>query len=128
MTRTIAFRAWDKEEGRMYFQEHFMNGDNDDRARWANIIFDTDEREHVIMQYTGLKDKNGLADIYEGDIVKYYYDTYRGSDDIVGVITFSEGQYWIDCQGQMISIASIGDEESLELLGNEYQNPDLIKN
>ena len=52
--REIKFRAWDKDLLKMY-------------SKWT--VIPDDDRSHILMQYTGLKDKNGV-EIYEGDILK----------------------------------------------------------
>ena len=71
--REIKFRAWDNDgymfhqeetEGGMYF---VMNKDPEFSYPLHHIMCD---REWTLMQYTGLKDKNGV-EIYEGDILKY---------------------------------------------------------
>lgn len=58
MTREIKFRAWN---GRAIIL-------SDD---WPNLsgFFGTRSSDEVIMQFTGLKDKNGVAEVYEGDII-----------------------------------------------------------
>ena len=69
--REIKFRAWDKEEERIrdwknllaigYGPNKIMDSEIDDS------IFNDDQFQ--LMQFTGLYDKNGLTDIYEGDIL-----------------------------------------------------------
>ena len=82
----------------------------------------TGETGGVLMQYTGLKDKNGV-EIYEGDIVVRYDKNERGylyrKSNTVRVIewrsSFNETGF------------NIGSSSRLEVIGNIYENPELLE-
>ena len=80
----------------------------------------------TVGQYTGLTDKNGRK-IFEGDIVKRYYQSNVLFN--VGVINWDSRSAWWACQlYTMNPCFSLYDENQVEIIGNIFDNPELLEN
>ena len=109
--REIKFRAWDKTAAEMIGQFNVGVGGNSD-GKYYNI-----------MQYTGLKDKNG-KEIYEGDICWAYE---IGIGNLNRVIEFNEGSFCLIHANTLSSELRGWKTDYIEVIGNIYQNPELLK-
>lgn len=86
----------------------------------------------ILMQYTGLKDKNG-KEIYEGDIVPIVIeDLGRSIKTVNGIVKFKRGQWNIEYfhpfQKEMYicNLYRLLKRREKEVLGNIYENPELL--
>ena len=81
---------------------------------------DFDIEALILMQSTGLKDKNGV-EIYEGDVVKGYsvYPTASTFESfLMGEVYYTNRGTW-DCYSYILG----GFNEQVEVIGNIYENP-----
>ncbi|WP_158099284.1 YopX family protein [Drancourtella sp. An57] len=84
------------------------------------VVFDIDPEN--VCQYTGLKDKNGKR-IWENDIVSGYFNHKK----ITGFIKYgSNAVYYIEREGSY-GIHLDNSEDWLEVIGNIFDNPELMK-
>ena len=114
--REIKFRGMPKMTDRQAMV--FGWGCHTDENERKFIIVSPDEFIQVenIQQYTGLKDKNG-KEIYEGDIAK--------GGEVIYQVGFNLGTFELQKDKKAVGIGLVDTEESLEVIGNIYENPEL---
>ena len=132
--RKLAFRAWDKKNkgfiagfNMVNFHSYYNKGLEPHVYRY-DVEWKLSDIE--LMQFTGLKDKNG-KEIYESDLlmceegIRYkleweeQYGGYR--------VYFWEGKDW-DWDEQIDDMYDYQTKRiSLEIIGNLYENPELLK-
>ena|SRR3990167_7107696 len=127
--REIKFRAWDKKQSIMSGGFSLIDCSDGYVDTEAIKLEDCE-----LMQFTGLKDKNG-KECFEGDIVRRVYDFTRAKkaketiDQIVyrddfGAFCFNSKTKISEGWSRMHSGHSL---YWWEIIGNIYQNPELLK-
>ena len=129
MKRKIKFRAWGFPIGKTSGEKEMFFVDSYYWEEWGCSGYNLEEcmkDDDVLMQYTGLKDKNG-KEIYEGDILNRITKGYgneriivKYGQDCVNAEGDSEDQAYGYNVSQYFALDS-------EVIGNIYQNPKLIK-
>lgn len=119
--REIKFRCWDKENKEMLDVEYLhwddCTGEFSIRTTMYSDYFGPSDM--ILMQYTGLKDKNG-KEIYEGDIVKgMFYGFPMPEYDYIFQI------YWDEKEKGFM--ANYFESSECEVIGNIYENPELLE-
>lgn len=128
--REIKFRVWDRTDNRMWTAIQLdwvsdsealrcwvQKGQSSDHGVWL------DADEFALLQFTGLKDKNGV-EIYQGDLMRYYKDVF--------VVIFQEMNaafemaYVSESGVSMHTFRSLSVAKFCEVVGNIYENPELL--
>ena len=136
MKREIQFRAWDLRRKQMFYTSTDLNVLVLKCDGWELGVEDydwgvngADQDTGVLMQWTGLHDKNGVP-IYEGDVISF-------EDDAPGEVKwnqqFSCFTYFedenINDENEVLDWSQLLErhKEHYIVLGNIHENPELIK-
>jgi len=136
--REIKFRVWDKKKMHYLDDEYVSEG-----------IYNSKNKEHILMQFTGLKDKNG-KEIYEGDVIKLHCSANENHVITATIEWYEELARFIPAihnkkikvvggasEGKRVSMGEMHSwcgahycfsiSRYLEVIGNIYENPELLK-
>ena len=118
------FRVWDKTDKEMYLVDVINFNRGEFESIGDGITFLREADEVILMQSTGLNDRNG-QEVFVGDIIRctrgcphevYLEKEYGG--------TYVGGMPAIYLKGLLNGYAWTGDEE---IIGNVYQNPEFLE-
>ncbi len=124
--REHKFRAWDEDRKEMTTEGGFIqvwgNGDyfvyHEDELEWEN-------NDHIIMQYTGLKDKNG-KEYADCDVMQWIQKDYTSLR--LERVLWHDGGWWIaDAITSEPMMPLTAKEAKLRtIIGNIYENKELL--
>jgi uncharacterized phage protein (TIGR01671 family) len=140
MQREIKFRAWDKGHNKMSYKVNLYSlnsrGEIDKCQIDNKQIMNRVGLDCEIMQFTGLSDKYGKY-IYEGDIVSHNHRLHEVVINFNGYYLqrykLWNGEFKPAFQYSMSLITKPskdrfgGKVDSAEVVGNIYENPELLK-
>ena len=120
--REVKFRAWYEKEKRFLSWDELQDGTESLQTYFNNELSDVSP----LMQYTGLKDKNG-KEIYEGDVVKYL----DGEFSFIAKVAWSDWMWYLEGINPKESFMfdDVADNETadIEIIGNRFEHPHLLE-
>lgn len=139
MSREIKFRAWDKQEKRMCKVISVCPNDDGTAAVqtiWGKfgiveVVGENYPRRFDLMQFTGLRDKNG-KEIYEADWLKddqgIIYQAKFGKLplDKSGDCVCTYEAFYAEARDSSTMFKCTEIAEWMEVIGNLYENPNLL--
>lgn len=140
MNREIKFRIWDSVHNKIIYLKDMVSFEYDNGFDVYELYFEennlrcrgyddfdddfggtiVNETDLPIMEYTGLKDKNGV-EVYEGDKVMFDYEWTK--PDEIGVITWNKDTASFQIKGHIPS-SSMKHLDRMKVIGNIYENED----
>jgi uncharacterized phage protein (TIGR01671 family) len=156
VNRERKYRAWDGIS--MYHSPALSEGAHHLASWLeAHSSFGVTGKESIFMDWAAFVDNKG-KEVYEGDIVKFHYfyqslgeglGVQESEHELIGVVKWAafgwsisaiKGQHWEGYTGYesgegesyIVDLYSMNEssihEESFEVIGNIYQNPELLTN
>ena len=123
--RPIKFRGFTA-DGKWVYGYYWSNSGNDAVINYVVVLPES------VGQFTGLKDKKGV-EIYEGDVVEQTHQISDGRTGVVKWDNYGLCAFVLEAEGQRYDLAIYMTEgskqagQTLEVIGNIHQNPELLK-
>jgi len=120
--RGIKFRVWDMLFSKMFSHKYLC----EENLGFGSFLLSQEDENIKLMQYTGLKDKNGKC-VYESDIVEMYSKV--GHTKTIGGIYYENRV----CAFMVNDLTfnqylPLTENDAIEVIGNIYENKELLDN
>lgn len=124
--REIAFRVWNEKKKKYSDFDYAISEEGglislEDEP--CEYLSNSQSKHLIVQQWTGLQDKNG-KDIYEGDIVTGLCFDYRSY--CLARVEFYRGKFIAIALAKFIEGPADIDNPNIDVVGNIFENPDLI--
>lgn len=121
--KNFKFRVWDKDHKYMeYTDKNLVVCFSDEGVEVTDHTTFSHScnsmQNYELMQSTGLKDNDGI-EFYEKDIVRNI------DSEELGVVEYDEGQFRVSYNGVSEQLWEI--DKDLQIIGNIYENPELLE-
>lgn len=130
--RKINFRAWEKEENKMFYNvestyDYMCSGLGASEA-YFGILLENDQ--YCVEQYIGLKDCNGNG-IYEGDIVEWIDFSkykYKNLTKNIFKVVFQPKKcgFGLKNINNIVFMLGVQCSSKIRVIGNIHENPELL--
>lgn len=117
MTRKISFRAWDKEEKKMWPDMPLLLQTDWKHPTLLNLVVEDMQKRFDLMQFTGLHDRHG-KEVWEGDIIEFA-DAYGQGGPHKASVEYLRGGF-VDSEFHQY----LGERKpyEIEVIGNIYES------